>query len=213
MAFQKSKNKKLLNEIKKASVDFADVMGLDQSNFLSERGIILINTDIDKQSLAIATEALLEYHFDPEFQEDVQIILNSPGGYTDAGWAFIDIMDFVRYKIKTIAVGEIASMATDIFVNGDERIIAPHTSIMIHPHSGGNDGKYHELVASRKMEDLEHQRRMNHYLERSKYSSEEDVKKFILKETDNWLTPEEMLEHGLADKISKSNKTKSKKKK
>ena len=51
-------------------------------------------------------------HFNSGFNEPIQIIINSPGGFTDAGWAFIDMMEFVKNEIITIAVGEIASMAT-----------------------------------------------------------------------------------------------------
>jgi ATP-dependent Clp protease protease subunit len=153
----------------------------------------------------------LSLHFNPNFTETIQIIINSPGGYTDAGWAFIDMMDFVKNDIKTIAVGEIASMATSIFISGDERVMSANSVAMIHEFSTGSSGNYSELVASRKAEDMEYQKDLNHLLKHSRYTTQTQITANLLKETDNWLTPTEMKYHGLCDEIIESESRKEKK--
>jgi ATP-dependent Clp protease protease subunit len=172
---------------------------------LEENGIIFINEEISKDSLSYASTKLLAYHYDTSFDKPIQIIINSPGGYTDAGWAFIDLMRYVRNKIITIAVGEIASMATYIFVAGDERVMAPNSSAMIHQFSSGVHGKYGDLLAWNRAWEIEHKKASNLLLDTSKYKNQKDIEKYLLKGTDHFLTPTEMKSHGLCDRIA-SNK-------
>jgi len=169
---------------------------------LEDRGILFINSVITKHTLDRAYKRLLSLHFNPNFTETIQIIINSPGGYTDAGWAFIDMMEFVKNDITTIAVGEIASMATSIFIAGDQRIMAPNSVAMIHEFSTGTAGNYSELVACRKGEDMEYQKDLDHLLRHSRYTTQAQITTNLLKETDNWLTPNEMKYHGLCDEIT-----------
>ena len=180
---------------------------------LEDRGIIFINSIITKATLDRAYKRLLSLHFNPNFTETIQILVNSPGGYTDAGWAFIDIMEFVKNPIRTVAIGEIASMATSIFIAGDERIMSPNSVAMIHEFSTGTAGNYSELVASRKAEDIEYQKDLDHLLRHSRYTTQAQITTNLLKETDNWLTPHEMKLHGLCDQITEARKRPKKTKK
>lgn len=180
----------------------ASIFGKDNEK-LENRGIIIIGTEISKLALSRATKKLLSLHFNKDFQDEVQIIINSPGGYTDAGWAFIDLMQFVRMPIRTIAMGEICSMATHIFIAGDYRIMAPNSCAMIHQFSWQSSGNYSDLVANRKSEDMEYKKEIRHLIAKSKYSTEKEVREHVLLDKDNWLTPEEMKSHGLCDEVSK----------
>jgi ATP-dependent Clp protease, protease subunit len=171
---------------------------------LEDRGILFINNVITKHTLDRAYKRLLSLHFNPNFTDTIQIIINSPGGYTDAGWAFIDMMEFVKNPITTIAVGEIASMATSIFIAGDQRVMSPNSIAMIHEFSTGTAGNYSELVASRKAEDIEYQKDLNHLIRHSRYTTQAQITANLLKETDNWLTPVEMSFHGLCDEITEA---------
>lgn len=168
---------------------------------LENRGIIFINDEISKSTLASASQKLLTYHFDPNFTDDIQIIINSPGGYLDACWAFVDTMNFVKNKIKTIALGEICSAAVLIFVAGDERIVSPHSVAMIHQASTHSAGNYGDLVADRKIQDVVQNQLIEHLVENSKYKTEKEVRQHLLLPNDNWLTPAEMKKHGLCDKV------------
>lgn len=173
-------------------------------NDLESRGVIILDREITKQTLAHASAKLLSYHFNEKWDEPIQLILNSPGGYLDAAWAFIDIMDSIRVPIRTIAMGEIVSAAAMIFVNGDERIMSPNSSAMIHHFSTMTGGSYPELVASRKSEDLQADRIIDHFLRNSTvYKTAKQVEDKILLSHDNWLSPKEMKRHGLCDVVIK----------
>ena len=169
---------------------------------LEDRGIIIIDNYICKETLSRASKRLLILHFNDNFTDEIQIILNSPGGDCDAGWAFIDLMSFVKNNIKTVAMGEICSMATSIFIAGDHRVMSPNCMAMIHQFSEyGHGGKYGDLVAKGKMWQMEHDKDIAHLIKYSKYKTKEQIKKNILKEYDNWLSPSEMKKHGLCDEI------------
>lgn len=178
---------------------------------LENRGIINISSEISKESLARATRTLLRLHFS-DFNDPVQIIINSPGGFTDAGWAFIDMMDFVNLEIRTIAMGEVCSMGCSIFIAGDHRIMSPNSCAMIHQFTWSTAGNYGELVAQRKAEDMEHEREVRHFINHSKYKTETEIRKHVLLECDHWLTPKDMLSHGLCDEIYVPRKDRKKKK-
>ena len=191
-------------------IELLSLMQQPKENFeLEDRGIIFINSVLTKQTLERPSKRLLNLHFNSNFTDPIQIIINSPGGFTDAGWAFIDIMESIKNPITTIAIGEIASMATSIFIAGDKRIMSPNSIAMIHEFSTGTSGNYSDLVASRKAEDIEYQKDLDHLLRHSKYTSHAQITNFLLKDTDNWLTPKEMEMHGLCDEISARRRRKS----
>ena len=186
---------------------------LEEQNPLDNAGIIIINGEISKESLAAATKRLFVLHFDPHFNDPVQIIINSGGGYCDAGWAFIDTMGFIKNPVHTLAVGEICSMAVMLFVAGDHRTMSPNSSAMIHQHSDFTMGNYAEMVAKRPGADAEHMRGINHFIQHSKYKTKADIEKHVQHAQDHWLTPQEMKKHGLCDVITQNRKKAARKKK
>ncbi len=194
-------------------MQFPFMHGPSEDRELEERGIIILDREISKQTLARASAKLLAFHFNERWNDPLQLILNSPGGYLDAAWAFIDVMDSIRLPVRTIAMGEIVSAAAMIFVAGDERVMSPNSSAMIHHFSTMTGGSYPELVASRKSEDLQANRIIQHFLRHStKYKNAKEVEDKILLSHDNWLSPQEMKAHGLCDIVLESHKKKPKKK-
>ena len=170
---------------------------------LEERGVIILDKEISKQTLAKPSARLLSLHLNPQFNDTVQIVLNSPGGYTDAMWAFIDLMESSRLHIRTVAMGQICSAATMIFIAGDERVMAPNSTTMIHHYSDVAYGTHYDLVAARKEQDMEAAKVVGHLLKHSKYSTAKEVESKLLLKNDNWLTPTEMKKHGLCDILLK----------
>lgn len=172
-----------------------------EDNSLESRGIIFLDREINTMTISHIIKRIISLHFNPDFKDPIQLIINSPGGATDAGWALIDVMSWVKNPVRTIALGEICSMATSIFIAGDERIMGANSLAMIHQFSWGRAGNYSELVAGRKAEDLQDRMDVKHLLLHSKYKTEADIRKHVLKNTDNWLSPSEMKKHGLCDRI------------
>lgn len=178
---------------------------------IKEAAIIFLNGEIGHQHLAICAE-LLSYHYS-DYQGEIQLLINSDGGNVSTGWAIVDTMNFIRVPVRTVALGICASMAADIFSNGDYRVIGEHSTLMVHPHSAGRGGSYSSLLAASKMDEIEHNRRLLHYLNNSNYDTLEEVEEnlFSTRGDDLFLTPKECLEHGLCDEIAKSDKTKRRK--
>jgi len=179
-----------------------------QQTTLEDKGIFIFQREVSSESLEKIMRKILELHFDENFIEPIQIMLNSPGGTLNAGFALIDLMKFIKNPVRTIAMGEIASMGTMIFMAGDQRIITSNTSVMIHHFSTSTYGTYFDLKAESKVWEQIHKRVIKFFIDNSKYRSEKQIRKHLLLEQDNWLTPEDMIEHGLADHIYRPEKKK-----
>lgn len=74
--------------------------------------------------------------------KDIHISINSPGGSVTAGMAILDTMRFIKPAIRTICVGEAASMGAMLLAAGEKgkRYALPNARIMIHQPLGGFHG-------------------------------------------------------------------------
>jgi len=153
---------------------------------------------IDSESVEIIITKLLELDKDRK-RRPITIYIHSPGGEIGAGFALIDIMEKCKCTIKTIAVGEVASMAVPIFLAGTmgQRYISKHTFLMLHPGStGAND--YISFAKSRILNAEELEKMYNDYV-----LSRSNLPQKILTEAkvkEKYLTAMECLKYGLADK-------------
>ncbi len=70
----------------------------------------------------------------------ITIFINSPGGEVDSGFAAVDTMMGITSPIRTVCTGIAASMGAIMFLAGEERIVTPHSKVLIHDPSygGGN---------------------------------------------------------------------------
>lgn len=146
---------------------------------------------------------ILEANLNPQRQfETIQIMINSPGGDVNTGFAVCDTILGSAIPIYTIGIGLVASAALIIFMTGKKgyRVVTPNTSMLSHQWSWGSFGKEHELLAQVKEFDLSNERFMKHY---KKYTglSEEKIKKYLLPPSDVWLSAEEAVKLKIADKI------------
>lgn len=133
----------------------------------------------------------------------IQLLINSPGGTSAGGWALIDIMRWSRIPIYTTGLGMLASMGLMVFMAGSKgrRVLTPRTSILSHRYGHVKAGSHSDLIAWRKEEDLEYNRLISHYLEFSTLKDRKEVEERLLRESDTWLSAEEALQFGIADRI------------
>jgi ATP-dependent Clp protease protease subunit len=173
-----------------------------KDNGLNDYGIIYISGGIDGGTAESVCKEIIEYNIKGEVNQ-LQMIINSPGGSCPAGFSIIDIMEWSRIPIYTTGIGMIASMGLLIFMTGEKgrRVITPRTSILSHRFSAFNFGSHSQLIAGRKEEDLEHERILQHYLTYSNIKDKAELEKYLLRDVDTWLSPDEALQHGLADRI------------
>lgn len=169
---------------------------------LDDYGIIYISGGIDSGTAESVCKQIIEYNIKGEVNQ-IQMIINSPGGSCPAGFSIIDIMEWSRIPIYTTGIGMIASMGLLIFMTGEKgrRVITPRTSILSHRFSTISSGNHSQLIASRKEEDLEHQRILDHYLAYSSVKEPRQLEEQLLRDVDTWLSPDEAIRYGLADRV------------
>lgn len=104
----------------------------------------------------------------------IRVVVGSPGGHEPGGFALFDTLRSLRNPVTTIGVGGIYSIAALVFQAGSDRILMPHSQLMMHngtiPVEGGdvntdlieklgreagqNNARYHRAIAARSGIDL-----------------------------------------------------------
>jgi ATP-dependent Clp protease protease subunit len=168
------------------------------SRLLKDR-IIFIGTPIDDvvANLVIAQMLFLEAD-DPE--KDINIYINSPGGFVASGLAIYDTIQFVRPNVATTCVGQAASMGALLLAAGTKgkRAALPHARIMIHQPWGGVQGQVSDIEIHTK-ELLLVKRKVNELLVKHTGQPMEKIEK----DTDRnfFMSAEEAKTYGLIDEV------------
>ncbi len=116
------------------------VKELIDNTLLEERKVFLwgmVNDDSAKH----VVERLL--YLDSLNHEEIQLIINSPGGYVTSGFSIYDTMMQIKSPVATVCSGLAASMGSILLSAGAKgrRMIQPHARVMIHQPSGGAQGQ------------------------------------------------------------------------
>src|SRR3989344_6583626 len=168
------------------------------SRLLKERIIFLGDVITDAFANTIIAQLLFLESEDP--QKDIKLYINSPGGSVSAGLAIYDTMQYVKPDISTICIGTAASMGAVLLTAGEpgKRIVLPNSEVMLHQVMGGAEGQAID-VKIRAEHILKIKDRLNLIL--AKHTGQ-PLKK-IEKDTDRdyYLTPQEAIAYGVADKI------------
>jgi ATP-dependent Clp protease protease subunit len=115
------------------------------SRLLKDRIVFIGNPiDDDIANLVIAQLLFLEAE-DPD--KDVNLYINSPGGYVTAGMAIYDTMQFIKPQMATVCIGQASSMAAVLLAGGavGKRTALPNARILIHQPLGGAKGQATEI--------------------------------------------------------------------
>ena len=172
------------------------------SRLLKDR-IVFIGTEINDQvANTVIAQLLFLRAEDPK--KDINIYINSPGGYISAGLAIYDTMQFMSYEINTYCIGMAASMGALLLMAGSKgkRYSLPNSRIMIHQPSGGMTGTAMDIQLQAK-EILELKRICAGII--SEKTGQSSAKILEESERDFYMSPEEAVKYGIIDKIA--NKT------
>lgn len=107
------------------------------SRLMEERVIFLTGVVNSQMSQRVIAQLLFLQHSNPD--GEVSMYIDSPGGSVSAGLAIYDTMQFIKPEIRTICVGQAASMGAVLLTGGTEgkRMALPNSRMMIHqPQSG-----------------------------------------------------------------------------
>ena len=130
------------------------------------------------------------------------LYINSTGGDLYAAFALIDIMQTSSHPVRTIAVGAAMSAAFLILASGSngERYVGTNTALMCHQFSDATEGKYHDIKATMKDNELTNQKMVD-ILKEATGLTPGVIKRKLLPPSDVYLTAEEAIELGVADHI------------
>lgn len=118
--------------------------------------IIYLGTEIDSDICNIISAQLLYLdskadHKKPE-ENEITIIINSPGGVIYSGLGIYDTMQLIGSDVRTRCSGLAASMASILLASGTagKRESTPNSRIMIHQSYGVSEGTLSDVIIQAK---------------------------------------------------------------
>ncbi|MFA6365798.1 MAG: ATP-dependent Clp protease proteolytic subunit [Candidatus Hydrogenedentales bacterium] len=136
---------------------------------------------------------------------DISIYINCPGGSVTAGLSIYDTIQYIKPDVQTICLGQASSMAALILACGTpgKRFALPSSRILIHQPWGNASGQSsdislqaREIVRLKKLTIEYFARHTGKEIERLASDMERDF----------YMSAQEAIEYGLADKIMESRK-------
>lgn len=159
--------------------------------------------DIDEANIKKAIQ-WIAYENMGRFDHEKQLTLyiNSYGGDLYQAFALIDMMKHSQYPISTIGIGSIMSAGFMIFAAGERgmRFVGKNTGIMCHQFTNESYGKYHDIKAAAKENETLNERMLD-ILREASGLPDRTIKSKLLGPTDLWLTPAELVDLNIADRI------------
>ncbi|MES2700491.1 MAG: ATP-dependent Clp protease proteolytic subunit [Pseudomonadota bacterium] len=167
------------------------------SRLLRER-IVFITGGIEDNMASLIVAQLL--FLESENSQDISMYINSPGGVVTAGMAIHDTMAYIKPKVRTVCIGQAASMGSFLLAAGEPgmRVALPNARIMIHQPSGGARGMASDIEIQAK-EILRIKARMNDLYVKYTGQSLETVEKAM--DRDTFLEADEAKAFGLVDAV------------
>ncbi|QSS97562.1 ClpP family protease [Psychroflexus sp. ALD_RP9] len=175
------------------------VQDLIDNKFLEERKVFL-NGQVDGKSAKHLIDRLL--YLDLLETKDIQLYINSPGGYVTDGFAIYDTITSLNSDVSTICSGLAASMGSILLSVGakGKRYIQPHAKIMIHQPLGGAQGQASNIEIQAR-EILKTKELSAQILADNCGQDFDKVMKDFSR--DYWMDAQESLEYGIVDGILK----------
>jgi ATP-dependent Clp protease protease subunit len=180
------------------------------SRLMKDR-IVMLNGPVE-DNMANLIVAQLLYLESQNSEKDINLYINSPGGAVTAGLAIYDTMQFIKPDVRTIVLGQACSMGSFLAQAGapGKRNVLPQSRTMIHRVSSGTRGTSGSVhIQELQMEDsirhFEESKKINkrltelyvkHNTAGKTYEELFDTMKF-----DTFLSAEEAVENGFADKV------------
>lgn len=175
---------------------------LDIYSRLLDDQIVFLTGEINEDT-AESVIAQLLYLEAKDFEGDIHLYIDSPGGLVTAGLAIYDTMQCTRCSIETICIGQAASMAAVLLAAGakGKRMAFPNARVMIHQPLGGAQGQASDIEIQAK----EMARVKKHLNEILVHHTGQPIE-VIEKDTDRdfFLSAEEAVEYGLIDRIMRA---------
>lgn len=169
-------------------------------NLFQKRTVFLTGAINDELADEIVKQLLqLEYE-NPD--EDISLLINSQGGSVNAGFAIIDLINFLKCDVRTIGIGQCASMAAVLLSCGSKgkRYAFPNTSILFHqPHLASPTQRQVSDIIIEARQARKVKNKMIRLLSDNTGQPEYVVEDIF--DRDSFFTPKEALSFGAIDRI------------
>lgn len=164
---------------------------------LKER-IIFIDKKIDEKISSDIVAKLL--YLDSINNDDIHIIINSPGGDVDSGFMIYDTIKAIKSDVQTLSAGTAASVAAIILLAGTKgkRKILKNSKVMFHDIFIKLEAKYNEAVIHINEMKKVHDKLYKIITDNTNFTLDE-VKRNLV--NDFWLNSEEAVKYGVVDEI------------
>jgi ATP-dependent Clp protease protease subunit len=165
---------------------------------LLQSRLVMVVGEVDQELAEDVISRLLL--LDTKSHDPIKVIIASPGGHVDSGYAIYDVMRFIASPVISIGAGWVASIAVPILLGADKdkRFALPNTRFLLHQPSGGAGGQAADIrIEAREI--LKIRNRINALISRETGQPEDKV----AKDSDRnfWMNAEEALEYKLISKI------------
>jgi len=152
--------RRLDEEDEKHDHETPDPQSLPVQRALFKARTVLIFGEIDMKLAERVTAQLLA--FSTESEEDIRVVINSPGGHVESGDTIHDMIRYVGPKVKMIGTGWVASAGAHIFLGAakERRFCLPNTRFLLHQPLGGVRGPASDISIEAE-EILKMHRRLN----------------------------------------------------
>jgi ATP-dependent Clp protease protease subunit len=159
---------------------------------------VLIFGEVDMRLAERVTAQLLAMA--AESDDDIRIVINSPGGHVESGDTIHDVLKFIGARVKMIGTGWVASAGAHIYIGAarQNRFCLPNTRFLLHQPLGGVAGPVSD-ISIEVNEILKMQARLNRTIARETGQRYEKV----VADTDRnfWMSAEEAMAYGLVSRI------------
>ena len=170
------------------------------SRLLKERIIMLNGPVEDQMANVIVAQLLFLESENPD--KDISLFINSPGGVVTAGMSIYDTMQFIKPDVSTYVMGQACSMGSLLATAGakGKRFMLPNARHMIHQPSGGARGQATDMQIQ--VEEIIKMKKTLTEIYVKHNSAGKTFEAFTADmERDNFMSAQEAVDYGLADKI------------
>ncbi len=160
---------------------------------------ILLSGEINKELAERVIRQLLLMEAEGG-EEPIKVLIDSPGGDADAGFAVFDMMRFISPPVITIGMGLVASAAAIVLLAAprERRVGLPNSHFLIHQPLSGIRGVATEIeIHARELDRL--RRKINHLIAEQTGQPLEKVERDT--DRDFWMTADEAKGYGLISRI------------
>lgn len=179
------------------------------SRLLKDR-IVMLDTDVNEHTSSLIVAQML--FLESQGEEDITFFINSPGGSVTAGLAIYDTMQFIKPDVATYVLGQACSMGSFLAQAGakGKRHVLPESRTMIHRVSSGTPGTrgsvhVQELQFEDAVRAMGESKRLNERLTqlyvKHNTAGKQYAELFETMKFDTFLSAEEAVAYGLADKV------------